>query len=45
VKASFDITKLEDKFYSNYTTLVQTIYLEKEPSAYAEDQLGFPSLR
>jgi hypothetical protein len=44
VKASFNITELEEEFYSKYTTLANIIYLEKEPSVFAKNELGFPLL-
>ena len=44
LKASFDLEELEESFYERYTELAQTIYLEKEPSEYAQAILGFPSL-
>jgi hypothetical protein len=44
LKAVLDRDKLQEYFYEKYTELVQTIYLEKEPSDYAQPILGFPSL-
>ena len=44
LKASLDITDLEEDFYEKFTAVAKTIYLEKEPSAFAKNELGFPSL-
>jgi hypothetical protein len=44
VKASFDMEELDEDFFTNYTTLSKTIYLNKEPSSFAHHQLGFPTL-
>lgn len=44
LKASFDSTELNDDFYDNFTEFAETIYLKKEPSSYAKDELGFPEL-
>jgi len=45
IKSSFDITELEQEFYENYTVAAGMIYSENEPSAYAKEHLGFPSLK
>ena len=44
VKASCEITELEETFFENYKTFALNIYRYKEPSNFAKDQLGFPSL-
>jgi hypothetical protein len=44
VKASFDPDELDDDFYFKYGDLSRTIYLNKEPSDFARDMLGFPRL-
>ena len=44
VKASIDITEVEEDFYEKFTAFAETIYLQKEPSAFAKEILGFPSL-
>jgi hypothetical protein len=36
--------ELTEDFYEKYTEIAETIYLEKEPSDYAQTILGFPSL-
>jgi hypothetical protein len=44
LKAVLDREELNEGFYDRYTELAGTIYLEKEPSDYAQSILGFPSL-
>lgn len=44
VKDSFDITELEQDFYENFPAAARMIYSQNEPSAYAKEHLGFPSL-
>ena len=44
IKQTFDITELEEEFYDKFTTVANSIYLEKEPSDYAKEYLGFSSL-
>jgi hypothetical protein len=44
LKAVLDREELTEDFYEKYTELAGTIYLEKEPSNYAQTILGFPSL-
>ncbi len=44
VKASLDTTAVDVDFYEKFTAVAESIYLEKEPSAFAKDELGFPSL-
>jgi len=44
LKISSDLEELCDTFYDRYTALAESIYLNKEPSAYAQTILGFPSL-
>jgi hypothetical protein len=45
VRASLDVTAIDDDFYEKFTAVAKTIYLEKEPSDFAKNELGFPSLR
>jgi hypothetical protein len=45
IKAYFDIEELEEELYLKYTTLAQTIYLEKEPPDFTISQLGCPPLQ
>jgi len=44
VRASLDVTAVEDDFYEKFTEVAKTIYSEKEPSDFAKIELGFPSL-
>jgi hypothetical protein len=44
LKGSFEITELEEEFYVNYPVSASMIYSENEPSVYAKENLGFPSL-
>ena len=44
LKSSFDITELEEEFFEKYPVASKMIYSENEPSAYAKEHLGFPSL-
>jgi hypothetical protein len=44
LKALLDLEEHNKDFYGEYTELAETIYLEKEPSDYAQSMLGFPSL-
>jgi hypothetical protein len=43
-RASLDVTAIDDDFYEKFTAVARTIYLHKEPSAFAKNELGFPSL-
>jgi hypothetical protein len=42
VKTFIHEDELNDGFYAKFTTLAQAIYLEKEPSVFAQLTLGFP---
>ena len=44
LKVSFEITELEEEFYDTYPVAASMIYSENEPSVYAKEHLGFPSL-
>ena len=44
VRSSFCITELDEDFYSKYPGIAKIVYLKKEPSDYAKNELGFPSL-
>jgi hypothetical protein len=44
IKQTFDITELKEEFYDKFTTVANSIYLEKEPSDYAKEHLGFSPL-
>ena len=44
LKAVLDREELTEDFYEKYTEIAETIYLEKEPSDYAQTIIGFPSL-
>jgi hypothetical protein len=44
VRASLDVTEIEEDFYENFPDVARTLYLEKEPSGFAKNELGFPSL-
>ena len=44
LKVSFEITELEQDFYDTYPVPASMIYSENEPSMYAKEHLGFPSL-
>jgi hypothetical protein len=45
VKASCESDVLNDEFYVKYPAFAKKMYLFQEPSDFAKDQLGFPSLR
>jgi hypothetical protein len=44
LKSSFEITELEQEFYEKYPVSANMIYSNNEPSMYAKEHLGFPSL-
>jgi hypothetical protein len=44
LKAVLDREEFTEDFYEKYTEIAETIYLEKEPSDYAQTIIGFPSL-
>ena len=44
VRATVDVTEIEEDFFDKYTAVARTIYSEKEPSDFAKNELGFPSL-
>jgi hypothetical protein len=44
LKGSFEITELEQELYVKYPVSASTIYSDNEPSMYAKEHLGFPSL-
>ena len=44
LKVSFEMTELEEEFYVNYPVPASMIYSENEPSLYAKEHLGFPSI-
>lgn len=44
IRASFDSNEIKPEFFANYTAFSHKIYCKREPSAFAKDMLGFPSL-
>jgi hypothetical protein len=45
IRASIDITKVKEDFYAKFTTFVKTFVSENEPSVFAKQKFGFPSLQ
>ncbi len=44
VKLSCDADEINKEFYAAYPEFASKIYSKQEPSSFAKDELGFPSL-